>query len=220
MKLFQLIALGVGLVSVSGQEFVNLGFNEPNLSGSLSPIEPNNPFGLQRGRTADLLRGWTLLGNGQPLNEIIYSPVGAGLMSAATLDARRLTPSSPLEYRLFLFSGPPNLIDYRLMQTGLIPSDASGLALRVFGYVDVFINGNAIYRANVLENAFPVVDVSGFSGQVVSLEFHVLQGSAGTDLVFDIDGFTRVPEPSTYAMCGFGILFLVILVRYQSRNKI
>lgn len=214
----------VGLCVIGGtlaaQNFVNLTFDDPRLTGSLTPLSPDFPDGLQVGRAVDLLPGWTLTGNGQIIDRIIYSPPNVGLTGPVVLDASAPSEEgASMPYRLFFNSSFPDVVDFRLSQTGRIPDGASGLSLQVAGVImDVVINGETVYRTNPNDSAFPVVDVSRFAGQNVNLAFHPVQNPfVGSSFVFDVGGFTQIPEPSTDALFFVGAVTLALVYNIRQR---
>ncbi len=72
--------------------------------------------------------------------------------------------------------------------------------------MELKINGETVHVVDVNIDAMPSVDVSRFSGQIVDLEFHLRQDPGGTALMFDVVGFSQVPEPSTLALFGIGAI--------------
>jgi hypothetical protein len=194
-------------VGASAQEFVNLGFDSPNLTGSLRPAEPGNPRTAFVGSTSQILQGWTLLGNGTSIGEIAYQPGDGNVLAPATL-ARRDNDGGE-NFRLVLFSGLPNPTEFRIRQTGMVPENAAGLALSAGGTVDMFVNDQLVYRTDINNTAFPIVNISQYSGQVVSLEFRVFRQQFSSGIFsFDIGGFTQIPEPSTWALFGVGAIVM------------
>jgi hypothetical protein len=57
-------------------DFINLTFDEPDLSGPLVPDYPDGPL---RGGVAKLLRGWTVQANGQHMHSMLFSPFPPGV---------------------------------------------------------------------------------------------------------------------------------------------
>jgi len=189
-------------VSLRGADFINLGFNEPDLS-NLPPPEPNGPALL--GATADLLRGWTVTKDGVPLTQMSYRFPGA-FSNDNYVTLRDVSPDTPPElgfgaYTLTLrtFRDPVSNefgSDFRLRQTGEIPADAVGL--RYFttrSETQVLINGQ--FHSFAGDTAYPTLDISPYAGQTVTLEFRFPQRAG---IGFDILGWTLVPEPSTWAL--------------------
>ena len=198
--------IGTTLVCVA-QDFVNLNFDSPDMSGSLRPYDPLYPRTPFIGETSCLLRGWTLLGNGVPLNEVYYSPG-----SRKTLDPVTMIPIGDGENannRFVIHSLPLRQVDLRFQQTGRIPADAVGLGYFANGPMEMLINGSLLHTVDTTLSTTPIVDVSAYAGQVVNLEFHVFQRPfSGALFEFDINGFTQVPEPSTWALFGVGTVTL------------
>lgn len=203
-------------IRVAAQGFTNLTFDEPDLSGPLTLVQPDDPRTPFLGNTSQIIHGWTLLGNGLPLSQIAYT-TGSSLDPVTLIRRADLSSPSGFNYELGLYSFPPDRIDLRLMQTGRIPDNAAGLALFSGGRMDVIVNGETIFRTDTSGTGYPVADISRFAGQTVALEFHVVQGPAGASFLFDIGGFTQIPEPSTWALSGVGILVLAWVFRPSRR---
>jgi hypothetical protein len=220
MKLL-IAAFGVLLpvAYLSAQDFVNLNFDNPDLSGSLRPIEPGSSRTPFYGEASRLLPGWTLRGNGLPLNQIAYQPSLGDTIDPVTLI--RTPVNGGFDYAFAIHSLPLSQVDLSFQQTGRIPADVSGIAYYANGSMELRINGNLVYTADPLSGtAYPIVDVSRYAGQVVDLEFHVFQRPfLGALFNFDVIGFTQVPEPSTYAMFALGTTILAFAVKKQQRKQ-
>ena len=205
MKTYLTCLLLLPLAAVAG-DFINLTFDNPILTGSLTPIVPGGPY---RGSTGDLLPGWTVKANGKLLSTLIYSPPltssGTPVTVRENTAAQAATPLG--KFSLYLDGSPPPFEltgpEIRLSQTGTIPTDAAALRL-ASGYVQVFANGDKIGEINPVTGPF-TIDVARLAGQTVNLEFLVRPGDS---IRFDILGFTTVPEPSTYALFGLGAALL------------
>jgi hypothetical protein len=200
MKTTPVLLLFLVSARLSGGEFVNLRFDEPDLSGPLVPQFENGPL---EGTMARLLRGWTALENGVPVEKAGYSPAGRfGFVNPVGLydNAFDFRKEDFGAYGISLSSSslaipPPQL---QLKQTGKVPADAATLELFNGGYVRVLVNGELIGESNV---SYPIFDVSKFAGQTVDLEFDFGRGQQTS---LDIFGFKPIPEPSTWALLGVG----------------
>jgi len=189
----------------AADEFINLTFDEPDLTGSLTPVFPNQPNGPFFGPASQLLRGWTFTSAGLPAQQSTYSPWPTGA-SERTLNlwANRPNEVGGPGGNFFLFvlsGGNPLGPELRLSQTGMIPADAAGLHIFAPRLRDMRINGQMVTDPMLGFLADPVIDVSGYAGQVATIEFVFRQGFSGG---FDIFGFTQIPEPSTWALFGVG----------------
>jgi hypothetical protein len=76
------------------------------------------------------------------------------------------------------------------------------------------INGEPVSDPLLGFLADPVIDVSGYAGREVSIEFGFGPGFGGT---FDIIGFTQIPEPSTCVLFGVGAAGLVLAYRHRRK---
>ena len=201
---------------VLGGEFINLTFDEPDLSGPLVPDYPDGPL---RGGVAKLLRGWTVQANGQPVDSMLFSPYPPGVGGSDLVNLQQSRPGdSPLLgfASLFIYSPLPSELpprplgpEIRLSQRGTIPADAAGMWL-ASGYVQVFADGLKIGEVNPMVGGRSIIDVSPYAGQEVNLEFLV---SSGDSIRFDILGFVPIPEPSTWALLGTGLAAVCWLTR-------
>ena len=188
-------------------DFINLGFEEPNLSHVVAG----------RGPTSEVLQGWTL--NNE--NGIQYPPftyVSLGTQYPMSLSPASVIPNSGVDfgkYNLFLAAPSQSYLPiYHLSQTGTIPSQATDLQFLLVNSggapFDMLINGKAVpYTGSA---SIEVANVSSYAGQTVNLEF-TFQPYGG--IQFDIAGFTTTPEPSTYALFGVG----AVMLWWQSRRK-
>jgi hypothetical protein len=123
-----------------GSPFINLTFDEPDLTGSLTQIYPGGPL---EGNTSEILRGWSLTVDGQPKPRMEYAPPGTGGGSLAYLVNN---PAGSLlgPHSLTLFSPFPSTPEIRVGQTGTIPAEATGLWIGASGRIDAFANGEKI----------------------------------------------------------------------------
>lgn len=196
----KLLLLFATLPAFAG-DFVNLTFDEPDLTGPLDPLLPGGPY---LGRTADLLPGWTVRVGGDVASQVTYAPINKSSFGPVTL---RENPAGQLGFgSLELHSPVPPAPEIRLSQRGTIPADAAGLWIYGAGYAQMFINGQ---RVGDTVNDL-TVDVSRFAGQEVDLEFLVRSGDS---IRFDVLGFVPVPEPSTWALFGVGAAAILGLAR-------
>ena len=214
MKTYLTCLLFLPLAAAAG-DFVNLTFDQPDLTGSLTPIYPGGPLS---GNVAQILKGWTVRLDGIPQSRMYYSPYP--LTSVAPVGLIENSPANaatPLgKHTLYLESFPTSIPapEIRLSQTGTVPANAAGLWVASAGYVQMFINHQKIEDPRIGTFGNVVVDISGYAGQEVNLEFLVRREDS---IRFDIFGFTSVPEPSTYALFGVGAALLWWHRRHRSR---
>jgi hypothetical protein len=219
MKLILVYLTIFNVLRVAAQDFVNLDFNSPDLSGSLVALEPGSARTPYLGSAYELLRGWTVYGDGVPLRNIAFQPGSGDLYNPVTLRFTRFPSPSPVNYNIYIESLPPRMIDLTFHQRGQIPLNASSLSFFANGLMEMRVNGELLHTIDTSVSVFPIVDISQFAGQVVDLDFHVLQfPGAGASFSFDVIGFSQVPEPSTWALCGVGAVFLAAASLRRYRN--
>ena len=214
MRLSLFVSIALTALQGVAQEFTNISFDSPDLTGSLRPVDPSSPRTPFLGQTSQLLRGWTLLGNGLPLGEIGYRPGAGDTIDPVTMSVR--SGDGSINYYLNLHSLPLRQVDLSFQQTGRIPLDTVGLTFFANGAMEMIVNGRLLHTVDTSVTTYPTVDLSQYAGQVVSLEFHVFQRPfLGAAFDFDILGFTQIPEPSTWALFGVGAVALGWAVRQR-----
>jgi len=205
MKPILIFLVASSTLHAVAQNFVNLDFNSPDLSGPLVTLEPGSPRTPYLGNAAELLRGWTVFGDGVPLRQIYYQPGIGNSYDPVTVSFTRRASPAAINYELIVDSRPPRMVDLTFHQRGQVPVNASSLSFVSGGLIEMRINGELVYTSDPNRTAFPSVAVSRFAGQVVDLDFHVVQvPGSGALFSFDVIGFTQVPEPSTWALFGVG----------------
>lgn len=182
-------------------DFINLGFNEPDLTGRLTQLAVGGPY---LGLTSQLLPGWKLTADGQIVTETTYSPINRG-SGGGILELNEARPGYPWGYYLILASadsedGKPGP-DLWLSQKGRIPANAIGISVYGGANIEGYLNENLLGFIDPTSGKPTTWDVSSYQGKDVELKFHVKPGSIRD---FDIIGFTTVPEPSEFAMLGLG----------------
>ncbi len=194
-------------------EFVNLTFDEPDLTGWLTPIDPGGPL---EGNTSEILRAWTVTVNGNALTRMTYAPEGTGSAGLVTLLENPAADKQTVlgSHTLLLYSPFASTPEIRVRQTGTIPAETTGLWIGSAGYIEGFVNGIKIGEVKPELGSQAVLDVTRFAGQEVSLEFVLRYGGSAR---FDIFGFTPIPEPSTWALCGVGGIVLLCLGKRRIR---
>jgi len=103
--------------------FINLTFDDPDLTGSLEPVSPGGPF---RGETARILRGWDLILNGVSAPRMGYYNLGQGGWFLYPVSLKQETVNGGTMFNVEMASTLPNSYDIRLLQTGTIKIDWRG----------------------------------------------------------------------------------------------
>ncbi|HAB19158.1 MAG TPA: PEP-CTERM sorting domain-containing protein [Verrucomicrobiota bacterium] len=195
-----LLLVGLGAIHCSADPFVNLTFDDPDLSGPLTPVFPGGPL---EGNTDQLLRGWTVAIDGQVQSRMVYSPPGTGSGGPVNL-LQGISPFGP--YEIYMFSRFPQQPEIRVSQTATMPTVATFLWIHGTGYIQAYADETKIGEVNTVFSTYAFLDVSSYAGREVTLGFILPPGGRAE---FDIVGFTSVPEPSTWALLGLGLGALV-----------
>lgn len=200
MKTLITLAIGIAALPAISGEFVNLTFDDPDLSRLTT-----NPTLPKFGPVEDLLRGWDValrpsLQDWQPYTgEIEFGTIA--LFKPVAL----LSGFGPGNYGVWLNSplppmpGQPPPPDIRLSATGTVPLNAVSFDWASFGGT-VSIEGDQIFK-NAL-GTDNTLDVSSITGHQVTISFF-LNGGGFSPL--DVVGFKTVPEPQTWALLGAGV---------------
>jgi len=203
-----------------GGEFVNLTFDSPDLTGSLTPIIPQFPRGPFRGETSRLLQGWTLTAGGMDTSFSSYTPSGQPPGYGEFVDLQEVPRDqwSNEGGRIYLMINSGSLPlgpEVRLSQTAVVPEGVGGLHIFAPGLLDVRINGQPVVDPLLGRLADPVINISAYAGRETSFEFVFSRGFSGA---FDILGLTQIPEPSTWALMAIGTVVLAGAVRSRRRS--
>jgi len=194
-------------------DFVNLDFDDPNLTNLAFYNTP--PFGERRlyGPILDLLRGWSVTEGGKPYSGLMaYSvaPDGGGVFPSVQM-ALAVGTYTIGKYNIeFASIRPPQRpglepLDMVISQVGTVPADA--YYLTGIGGTFAAINGSPLTVTRPYDFLIPFWDVHEYAGKEVTLSF-TFHGNGNYDLaVLDIVGFTT-PEPSTWALLAVGTLIL------------
>ena len=212
--LYPIVLMAYAVATSQSGEFVNLTFDEPDLSHVV------NPEGMAMAPVGEALRGWTIEWEKPGLAPLEWIGVKYG---GAPLGLIEMGFGSWGAYTLFVHGyWSPQQDDFgplrptlHLYQVGTIPADASQLRLFQSGFwvgmtqpVITYIDGQAQYEVGMPGvPAFTCIDVSAFAGQEVKLEF-VFPSGPNQFHSFDIFGFVAIPEPSVLVLLaggGFGL---------------
>ena len=197
-------------------DFVNLGFDDPDLSHATS--FQSGPLVGQSAPTSEAIRGWTFFSANSPTPDRTY--IGVATTPPVALIGVGRIPGTGVDfgkYGLYLANhslAPDSLQPiYHLSQFGTIPAGATELVYYrspgtsspgTPGAFQILINNLPVPYTEGRFTSIGIADVSGFAGQQVNLEFVFPKGGSE----FDIAGFTIAPEPSTYALFAVGAVGL------------
>ena len=207
-----LVVLGLTAACQAG-EFVNLDLNSPDLSHSqYDPWTRDTLVPPQ-----DALRGWSMQWDWSGPSLALPSFVGTiGGWAPFGLSPGLDTYFGAYRLQVEEYWYPPNAGSLRptfhLYQAGLVPTGATALNYWISNPAYPFLADRAmqVYLNDVQQAVsgdfgYHNLDVSGFAGREVKLEF-VFPGGPLHFYSFDINGF--VPEPSTWALFGLGAVAL------------
>jgi hypothetical protein len=194
--------LGVCLCSVAthGADFVNLGFDDPDLSRLTT-----NPTGGIVGPVEDLFRGWEVslrpvLSDWQPYAGEVQLTFQGGQTPVSLASGYSHDGTG---YGVWFNSqqviGNPPSPDIRLSTAGTVPEGALTFDWVLFRGVVSIDDGQTLKTIGGSANS---LDVSLFAGKDVTLSFFVNSGGFS---ILDVIGFTQVPEPQTWALLGVGL---------------
>jgi hypothetical protein len=216
----RLAALGLLPLSALGGDFVNLGFNEPDLSH----LAVNPETGFPTGPVAELVRGWSVsYGNARTTftGSITLSDGAPPFSLTPAVGDFDLVRYGPYRLKFNTFAGlRPGGVEFGqrpltfVSQRGLVPVGATSLdflSSNAFNEVEVTIDG-VQQLVGGSPNLQKQVDVRAFAGKEILLEFIIPEKLS---VILDVRGFSVVPEPSAWALLGVGALALC----WVSRRK-
>lgn len=223
MKKQILVTLGLGLAWIApshADDFVNLDFNEPDLSHvAFDPFLESATAPV-----SEVVRGWTVSyqAGGAILPARISVDGGApplGIVTSVGEEEINRFGAYRLVFSAFAQGGPAGNVSGQrpltlVSQRGMVPAGATSLdflSSNASSEIEVRIDG--VQQAlGGLPNVGMQVDVRAFAGKEVLLEFAIPEKFSA---ILDVRGFTVVPEPSTWALFSVGAFALW----WSSRRK-
>lgn len=204
------LTLAVGIRSAGAAPFQNLDFEATTL-----PVLPRGEPGGIAVPISEAFPGWLGYYGTTPVTVVSYNQLPAGSAYLVLLShglegnfTAALLPGFHPDY------GPFTPVS--LAQTGLVPSDAQSVRFTATGgapfppIFSVALDGQAVSWVKLEpDQGLPVygVDVSAFAGQTVELRL-----TSGINQPFYLDAISfsplPVPEPSSWALFGVGLLCL------------
>jgi hypothetical protein len=222
-----MILAGLGGVAAlaQGGEFVNLGFDEPDLTHVQYELVRDTMVAP----VTEALRGWSVTPYVEPLpygGTISVNGGGPpfGLVPVVDQPGKELYGNYYLSMDSYWTIGGQSPARHTVIisQTGLVPA---GAGLLVFqqdggwgtGPIGLEVNGQSKTQFPYWgwPFTFSAIDVSGSAGRDVSLSVVFPEGGAYT---FDIRGFEAVPEPSTFVLVVVGGAAL-LLARWKLTTR-
>jgi len=222
--LYLIAVMAYAVATSQSGEFVNLTFDEPDLSRErFRDYPPGLVLPLQ-----DAFRGWSMqwdwIGEPRPAPEWVgvqggdipiglvafgAPPHGSYLVLVSEFWAEYGGQLRPALHLWQVGTVPDGVLELRLYQ--------SGLGVGGTRPVETYINGQIQYELSMPGvPAFSAIDVSPFAGQEVRLEF-VFPSGPSQYHTFDIFGFVMVPEPSTWLFFASGSSVLWLYRRSRAR---
>ena len=216
------------LQACDGQNFVNLDFEDANVSG-FSPGVSSIPV-------VDAFPGWSASYSDPSIfgtvdvSNVGYDAISLGGAIISINDTNNgfgIFEPIDCNYSAFLFGGKSsfgNFTSSTLSQTGLVPIGTKSLtfsaeyALNATPLI-VSVNGQPIGTGQYSAT----YDISSFAGQTVTLSFTESAPSANPPSLVILDDITFspevVPEPGALSLIAIGILFLCIRMIWLTNRQ-
>lgn len=199
-------------LTANAQGFINLGFNDVDLSNlNFDPL-----VRAQFGTPSKLLNGWQIAINGSPINKVWYNPFGV-FTGPPGVTVGRVPETFPADFGAyaliengFILNGSQEgSVEIRIGQAAEIPIGAR--QLRFYSSVSpiVYIDGKQVDYDQVGQFLY----VTPYSGRRVDLEFAFPNKLGNLTSTFDIIGF--VPEPTTMSLLVLGTAAVFGLQMYR-----
>lgn len=220
--------LVVGVLGAS--EFLNLGFDEADLSGLTSL-----PDGRRFGEIGKLLPGWSVNAESPyKVTSIWYSPNGIGDLSGFGVTLGRSLEGEAQVHGVFgigisnaqLVDGRVISVPISISQKGRIPENAEALRFYYGNSASppsVSINGIEVNKTSYYPDDpfhYFETNVRAFAGNDVEIQFDFPGKRGGVASAFDVIGFTVVPEPDVESvlLCGTVVFFAIHLYRRREKS--
>lgn len=218
MKKILIIILWAACQTGWSDDFVNLTFDQPDLSHVESLRLPGSQDYRDYAPVEEGLRGWTV---SEPMRSWIQESPSQGRIDVASLVA----PTTPISLYLMSISGLNRRYGmavsqqlssegglqprptFQLTQTGRVPEEAVSLrfydGIGSMSPVFALINGHPV---DARRDGFVEIDLLPFAGQEIELSFEFPEGQSH---LFDIIGFQTIPEPSPITLLVVGSSLLL-----------
>ncbi len=220
MRPNQIIGVFCLTAATQAGDFINLGFDDPDLSHAVvwRPFWSVGGQDLTWAPVGEAFRGWQVSYDLSDYGGRVSVDVGP--LSLGRTDTGFWVQTSANHIPPILFTPAVPRPEFSMSQTGKVPLGVRYLEFLSYailkGGETVPAQRALIYLDGVLQSPFEigpstyVVDVAQFAGQETELK---VVFPAARVYLFDIKGFTAVPEPSTFALMAMGSCAVGWLVR-------
>ena len=196
-------------LSLRAQGFVNLGFEQANVSG-YSQRSTDVPVG-------QALPGWTAMDFTSSatgtVSQVGYDAISTGSVGISVVDSNLTVYGlGPLTGKFSVWLFGANGQSVGISQTGLVPAGTQSLLMDVYSFYGfaVTVNGQTLNMVPVATNGVNDTvygaNVSGFAGQNVTLSLVAPPLANPNGVELDNIQFSSIPtpEPGVWALTGLG----------------